>query len=327
MELVLLALHGLGFGAIMLGSDDNDEFAPAHAGEDDFFDEVETPPEPEGEDIVIGDQATVTGTDGPDTITAAEDTSLLDQLFAGDGNDLIDLVSVSDAEIDGGPGDDVISTDAFSSTISGGEGDDTLSGKYNEAWVNGDAGDDVINVAQDFNDSSTPETGPFVTGHSSHISGGDGDDTLNVDVYTDPWADAPVLSGGEGEDVFALDVTTTDYGFTQLSEEELFEFDEFGDLIGEVEVPVVQDQIAQIDDFEPGVDKLELDLRDTHDQTPGAHELGSVTSEETEDGTLLSITFDSARPDDADASYQIIATVFLENSFGVDLDRDLTLIT
>lgn len=192
--------------------------------------------------------------------------------------------------------------------------------------VNGDAGDDVITVSQSFNSSSS-DTGSFTSSGPSFVSGGEGNDTLNYDVGTDPRASAFQLSGGEGQDTFALDITTTDYGFSTIPEELLFEFDDFGNVIGEVETPVVRDTIAILTDFEPGVDQLELDLRDTHDEISGAHTLNSVDSEETADGTALRMTFDSARPEDPDASYQIVATVFLQDTFGLDLDRDVTLIT
>ena len=337
MEPLLLALLGLGVGTIFF-SDDDDAPVPVAVRDDDAFDEVDTPPEPRGEEIVVTDQTMVTGTDGADTIKAAGSTDLLDQLFAGDGDgdgdgdDLVELSGVNTTEIDGGPGDDRIATDAEASTILGEDGDDTLTGDYAQTLVfggDGDGdGDDVINADQPFNSSSTPPAGVFtVVQEPSEISGEDGADTLNVDVCADPEVAAPLLSGGEGTDTFALDVTTTDFGFSQLDEKQLFEFDEFGNHVGEVETPIFQDEIARIADFEPGVDKLEIDLRDTHDETPGTHQLGSVTSDETETGTRLTITFDAPRPDDPDRDDQIVTTVLLEGVLDLDMDRDVTLIT
>ncbi|QFT91893.1 Hemolysin-type calcium-binding repeat (2 copies) [Roseovarius sp. THAF9] len=311
MELILLALLGIGASAMIFDGSDDDQAEAL----------------PEGDEIDVTDQEAITGSEGDDTISGGEPTLALDSLSAGGGNDLIDLAFADTAQIDGGDGNDTINAVTFESTISGGEGDDEMNLRPQSSWVNGDAGDDVINVSQSFNQSSTPANGPFITSGPSFISGGEGDDILNYEVATDPSASAFELSGGEGADTITLDVTTTDYAFTQLPEELLFEFDEFGNVIGEVETPVVRDTIAILTDFEPGVDQLELDLRDTHDEISGAHTLNLVDSEETADGTALRMTFDSARPEDPDASYQIVATVFLQDTFGLDLDRDVTLFT
>ncbi|MGH1368913.1 MAG: Ig-like domain-containing protein, partial [Maritimibacter sp.] len=161
----------------------------------------------EGDDTIIGGQGadTVDGGDGDDVIDTsgpnpASDhgiTDPTDPLYAvapldDDPNDDKDVV-------DGGAGDDTITTGDDADIIDGGEGDDTIDGGLDDDEIDGGEGDDFI-----------------IGGHGADdIDGGDGDDEiwgglgpdatdlLNIPDDVDPRPENGIdtIHGGDGDDV------------------------------------------------------------------------------------------------------------------------------
>lgn len=108
----------------------------------------------------------VNGGDGDDTLSS---DGIGSEFNGGDGNDLID-VAVNDT-VNGGTGNDTISSNG-GAVVDGGTGDDVLTGDLGDTHFGG-AGNDVLSGA-------------------SSMSGGDGNDTISGDYE---------LSGGDGDDV------------------------------------------------------------------------------------------------------------------------------
>ncbi|MEW6454449.1 MAG: calcium-binding protein, partial [Pseudomonadota bacterium] len=106
------------------------------------------------------------GTDGADTITWTE----------------------SAATIDGGLGDDVITTGSFNDVLSGGAGNDTLNGGGGNDILNGGDGNDIL-VGGDGDDMLNGDAG------NDTLNGGAGNDTLNGGAGND------TLIGGSGDDI------------------------------------------------------------------------------------------------------------------------------
>lgn len=105
-----------------------------------------------------------------------------DGLDVADGPD--DSIGLS-ATYDGGAGDDVLRSDAFTTraiTLTGGSGDDKLTGGDGDDTLNGGDGKDELN-GTDGNDA---------------LHGDAGDDTLSGDGYDGPGAD--LMDGGPGFD-------------------------------------------------------------------------------------------------------------------------------
>lgn len=148
------------------------------------------PGEEPNDDIVIAG-------DGDDTIFAGEGS---DDVYGGDGDDLIDTgngvppandhvtfqgVPVdADPEndrdyVEGGAGNDTISTGDDADTIMGGEGADSILSGMDDDAVHGDAGDDYIDAGMG----------------ADYVEGGDGNDTIiaGFDAFSDYEGDDPNL--------------------------------------------------------------------------------------------------------------------------------------
>ncbi|MGH1452505.1 MAG: calcium-binding protein [Paracoccaceae bacterium] len=125
--------------------------------------------------IAIGDSSVISGNDGDDMLTVAGSVTIL-----------------------GGAGDDQIISDGLAGAVSieGGEGDDVIDAtRVTLGTVDGGAGDDSISL------SSYNSAGQFVAAY-----GGEGDDTLEIDVRTpSDFSDFDFsLWGGEGADTFLV---------------------------------------------------------------------------------------------------------------------------
>lgn len=171
--------------------------------------------------------ATITGTEGNDTLTAFSG----DLLAGGDGNDVIEVSGgdipppVSYLTVYGGAGNDTIASPAASdegwpvlvdaALLDGGDGDDEIRSAGFYSTINGGDGDDLI-VAGDV-------TGNDETGFG-FISGGGGHD--RIELHGTGYS----ISGGAGDDVFALPLTPVFFGF----------------------------QWSRITDFTPGEDRIDL---------------------------------------------------------------------
>lgn len=140
----------------------------------------------EGDDVIHGGGGddSITGGDGSDTV------------YGDDGDDVIDTsgkspafdnplpVFTEDADkeddrdfVDGGAGNDTITTGDDRDTIYGGAGDDSINGGIDDDWIDAGDGDDYINDDQG----------------SDTIYGGAGNDTIiaGVDVFSDYEGDDP----------------------------------------------------------------------------------------------------------------------------------------
>ncbi|MGH1425639.1 MAG: Hint domain-containing protein, partial [Pseudooceanicola sp.] len=152
--------------AILPGEDPNDDIVTAGGGNDTVI-------SGEGSDEVYGE-------DGDDVI----DTGNADPAF---DNPLpwfsIDADPEDDRDfVDGGDGNDSITTGDDSDTIYGGAGDDTINGGIDDDFIYGGDGDDLIDDDQG----------------SDYIEGGAGDDTIiaGIDVFSDYEDDDPNLPFG-----------------------------------------------------------------------------------------------------------------------------------
>ncbi len=111
----------------------------------------------------------------------------LELITAGDGNDIVDLASltfsIGNITINGDAGNDILWSSIGNDILNGGDGDDNLIGGHGNDALNGDAGDDVLNGGRD----------------ADALSGGAGNDTLKY--HTDGvWTSAQVVNlvGGPG---------------------------------------------------------------------------------------------------------------------------------
>lgn len=267
---MLFVLFGLGMTLALtqiLGGGDSE---PEETAEDNGFEQVE--------------EGVYEGGDGDDRLLISDlDEGGVERVSGGAGNDLIDLFPEgadphSDAAFEGQPGDNVF----------GGDGDDTIRGNFWET-VDAGAGDDLLVLAQvsadgvlvyggegdDTIDALNMEnetiyggagedaitiTGPSYggTGYVAVAYGGDGDDNLTV-VSDTKFNDKglvqdghpPVLAGDAGADTFTVKIVPG------LQESELDPLS----LDPNRPVDVDTTNAAQIRDFEPGVDKLILDVQ------------------------------------------------------------------
>lgn len=290
MELLLL-LPLLAAGAFLFdwGGDDDDD-AVAASGEDIDLDELmgrgagppaedeepgEDDPEDEPEDeltyeelreLYAGDD-TITGSDGDENERlrgyAGDDVidggRGEDRVQGDDGNDTVsggrgfDYVSGGDGadsvlgntgndRVTGGPGNDTARGGEGDDTVQGGRGDDLATGGEGDDLILGDEGIDTL-LGGPGNDRLLDATIAHYDGPNwSVMDGGPGDDTLFFEGGS-------LVTGGEGADSFQL------------------------------EDVVFDDHVAQITDFDPAVDRLELRL--DVDETSG----GELSLETWEDGT------------------------------------------
>ncbi len=183
---------------IVQGTDGDDLIDIAYTGDPhgdmiDHLDEI-LPGEGPNDDIVIAG-------DGNDTVISGEGN---DDVQGGAGDDVIDTsgsTPVSDHPVrhgdpspdhnpnddrdfvDGGTGDDTITTGDDADTVMGGEGNDTIDSGIDDDIVDGGVGDDTI-TAGDGNDT---------------VVGGDGDDVIDTSGST-PLSDHPAVFGDASPD-------------------------------------------------------------------------------------------------------------------------------
>ncbi|SFU96864.1 Ca2+-binding protein, RTX toxin-related [Aliiroseovarius crassostreae] len=161
-----------------------------------------------GDDLIDGgaDDDVITGGDGSDTV------------LGGDGNDLIDTSGSEPASdygfepyvpqdtdmendrdsVDGGAGNDTISTGDDRDTITGGTGEDSIDGGLDDDIIDGGADNDSIIGGHGADDIDGG------TGNDTIWGGlGSGTDDLNIIDASDPRPDngLDTIHGGEGHDV------------------------------------------------------------------------------------------------------------------------------
>jgi Ca2+-binding RTX toxin-like protein len=145
----------------------------------------------DGADTAYGglDKDTIGGGAGRDRLFGQAGADTLhgeagnDSLYGGSGDDNL-LGGEGNDNLHGGPGQDLLSGGPGADNLHGSDGADILSGGIGDNLY-GEAGDDVL-----IWDSEQFVLGPLQHGPDSLISGGDGYDTLRVNVdllyYTDP---------------------------------------------------------------------------------------------------------------------------------------------
>jgi len=231
LPLIILSLVGITPAAFVFDSDPAQEEDPGLTQDDD------TVTASEGDDILEDEDF-----DGFDLVSG--DSSVILNLLAGDDVfDQADLVG-DYSTVNGGDGDDSLTAGGGSAgdwegTLNGDDGNDTLSGNAG-AQLFGGAGDDVLSY------DMTPG-GPDL--NLGAVDGGEGDDHIHVqDIWGDEYfAEGPntIVTGGEGADIITLEVIDgVDDPATSLS-------------VG----PEGEDtSLITIQDFEPGVDSLTIDI-------------------------------------------------------------------
>ena len=215
------------------------------------------------------------------------------EIFGGDGDDSIDISAddepfgsgAAGSKIYGGAGNDTLAaTSFFSDTVEifGGEGDDTIDGRrLDNAKLFGGDGNDIILTRQN-NDGGA--------GYVVVTDGGAGQDRLIFDGRAADGArfQPATLTGGSGSDTFEL-------RFDEIPSESTSP-PEAGDTL---DLPI-------IGDFEPGVDRIEVEARTAND----AYEVSSARLEEdaTEGTTRLILSYTAADEPDLDLVVTINAT-------------------
>jgi Ca2+-binding RTX toxin-like protein len=146
--------------------------------------------------VATADGQALTGTEGPDVISAAGFVEVTIDALGGD--DRVCNVPARPPlygrvqSVDGGAGDDVI--EAGTSVVAhGGSGDDTLLGRGYAADLHGDDGDDVLTLEH---------TDALARGQQAH--GGAGDDVLSTAGVS-----GALLEGGDGDDSLTATVAGT----------------------------------------------------------------------------------------------------------------------
>ncbi len=201
---------------------------PVFDGGSDTPDEP-TPPSPDDEDIPVGYNDSVNGTEGNDRFVRDQDVEQNDALgsatvSAGAGDDTIALydetadsrftddtifdIAFDRAVIDGGLGNDVIDVVATYSTVSGGEGDDTITvhGNAAGATILGGEGDDVLSGEQGYSDAALLDGGAgndtidIRDMESVRALGGDGDDQIYITGVWNPGAAYIATADGQAGD-------------------------------------------------------------------------------------------------------------------------------
>lgn len=252
-------------------------------------------------------QPTVNSGAGDDLIEIALSTGA--QIDAGEGNDTITLTGGDDADVSGGTGNDsiTVTTEGFSpSDISGGDGDDTITAIGGGHGVEGGAGNDVITLGglQGGGD-----------GLASRASAGDGNDTITAEVTTpgsanDYFFDRTIrVTGGAGADTFVTRVSDVEINQTSiqpLADQLDQTIDEF------LSTP---NPVMRITDFEPGVDRIQVEADPTTDNGVLAEaELQETTSAGGVTSTQLILTYEN--PDQPD----VRVVVTLGGATGVTWD-------
>ncbi len=225
MELLaLFGLLGMGLAFSTGGDGENEEetLEPETSETDDDPVVPVAPTEPESANQFVYDGSpTLIGTDGDDTLVyldfTPENTTLMTQtevIDGGLGDDYIEAgffsngagPSTSGIVVNGGHGDDTLSSNGIGSEFNGGDGNDLIDVAVNDT-VNGGTGNDTISSIGDaVGDGGTGDdvltgqrgdthfggAGNDVLSGASSMSGGDGNDTISG--YYE-------LSGGDGDDL------------------------------------------------------------------------------------------------------------------------------
>lgn len=296
--LVTLGLSLAVFGAAFIDNEPDSEETDTAGGSgtgDSGTSGSGTPAVPGGDinAFLVMDGDSYEGTEGADLYVPdpeAEGFSKVD-IEAGNGDDILYLhrsgaeIFLSGASIDTGPGRDTVELTAEASTVDLGLGDDRLAGLFLGGTIDAGAGNDHVDIVAGPSDTVVVKGGEgddtldgrgsqnlvlsggagndllssdgFVregTGYVLRIKGDDGDDILHHDFRVfppnvdDPGPEdiEPVsMAGGAGADLFEVALTYGEGSFADTPD-----------------LPPASLPIAEIEDFEPGNDRLVVDLVD-----------------------------------------------------------------
>lgn len=132
-----------------------------------------------------GQNATILGTDGPDSITGSNASDVVvalggDDTVNGLGGDDVVCGGPGRDRISAGPGADLVYGEGHNDRINGGPDDDTIYGQTGGDTLEGDSGNDRIFGGVGFDRIAGDDGDDFLqgSGGNDYIEGGDGDDAL-----------------------------------------------------------------------------------------------------------------------------------------------------
>lgn len=259
-----------------------------------LFDAFEDDPtEEEGVELEFDGEDILTGTDGDDTLSTAQDSSLspstIDLL---DGDDTAEIDLPFGITVNGGAGDDVLSSTTVGNQLNGDEGDDTLYGNDGN-FLYGGEGDDTITFDGDvyFHDAV------------ARVEGGEGDDTINIIAHAGDDASQSdrggvIAIGGEGEDTFniTLDLHNT--------------LDDLSDGPDHV-------RAANLQDFDPSEDAIVIEVERDEDTQDRPVELAfeqNANSNAIDAAYLATVTLTFAATDNANEATATV-TIYSDIEF------------
>lgn len=206
----LFILLALAVGLALIG--DTDTAAPEEPDQPDPSEPPSSQPGDGQPNLLSWGDATVTGTQGDDILPAGDTGNTIEVDLLG-GNDQVEHISQASILLRGGEGNDTLSSTAEGSQLNGGAGDDVLTGATTSV-LSGGAGNDILTYAQSASLSSS----------DGAVSGGDGDDIININVEAHPWnTDATgyfsgvAVNSGSGADTINLTISLDDQNYDSLN--------------------------------------------------------------------------------------------------------------
>ena len=269
-----------------------DMFSGDTSSSDDPVDDPEPAPNPNTPDILVEASETYTGSPDADLIETPDGVTVSDaQIFGNEGADIIN-VAVSNSLIDGFTQNDQITVQGDDNIIKGRDGDDiiTLLDRGGNS-VDGGAGNDTFQITEDRIDPQ----------NASDYDGGKGTDVFNwmytVNETSSDEAVPPItLVGGDDSDTFNLTL-------------------DIGQYTGQTTAP---GQVLTLTDFDKDEDMLVLDVTDSADPEDGTERpYSDVVIRDNNDGSGSQIIIRYAATDTAPA---IEASIGLTGVTGLTLD-------
>ena len=287
---VLAALGGAALTALIYEWDDDDNESSETAEEDTPEDPPSADP---GQMLSYTGAPVLEGGDGDDTLPAGQDSDLAPgTINLLGGNDSAVVEDPFGITVNGGDGDDQLSSTAVGNTLIGGEGNDTLSG-IDATNMDGGAGDDEITFEHYTELNST----------TASITGGEGNDLIRIEGIAgqdQPDAGGAIIEGGDGSDQFevVLDLVNSE---TDLANDD----------------GILESTLARISDFDPAEDTVLIQIDRSEETEDREVEIGFEQTETADGGytTELTLTF-AATP----SASQAVSTMYIESDTAFTLD-------
>jgi Ca2+-binding RTX toxin-like protein len=134
---------------------------------------------------------TIFGLGGHDAIDSDPNISN-SEIYGGDGNDTIDLLSPGSGFVDGGAGNDIINGSNSADALYGSSGDDMIDSVAGDDFVDGGDGNDAI-----------------VLGNGGVAVGGAGNDTIVAGTFSSTTTSAQLFGGAGNDTIDARGVAAT----------------------------------------------------------------------------------------------------------------------